>query len=155
MDDELDAAIGFPPGFGGVGFDRPRRAESLRDQPFARYAVARDVLQHGFGATIRERLVVVVRSFRGGMPLDGDAEALVVLQRLRYLIEGRVRDGFDDAVIPRELDLLFQLELVRFDDDLLVDGATVIRGRPADVGARGHVVRNTIPIRVRGAGNRG
>src|SRR3954463_2554752 len=80
------------------------------------------------------------------MPLELDAEAPVVLQRFDCLVERGKGFRIDPRRVDGELDLLLQLELVRLDDHLLVDRATVVRDGSRDVRAQVVPVRRTVVV---------
>ena len=83
------------------------------------------------------------------MPLDLYAEALVVVQGLHDFIENRERDFLKDGLVPGEVELFLQFELVPLNDNLLVGRAPPVVHRASRVGTAIDVVRNSVVVTVR------
>src|SRR5581483_3576452 len=95
-----------------------------------------------------ECLVVIVSTGGVRVTLDLYAKVLVVVQGARDVVESGKGRVFELGLIPSEIELLFQLELVALDDEIRVSGAAPIVRVAAHRGATVHTVRNSVPIGV-------
>src|SRR5581483_2585013 len=103
---------------------------------------------HRARALLRELLVARVPAVGRAVPLDLYAEPLVLVQSPNDLVQNREREVLQGGLVPGEVELLFELQLVALDDDLLVGRATPRLRRAGHVGAAIDLVGDLVLVAI-------
>src|SRR5450631_709427 len=108
------------------------------------------MLPHGLRPALGELHVVIVLAARVGVPLDPHRHGGARLQNGGDLVEQREAAGLDGRLVGVEEDLLFELDLLLGDHDVLVLlRAAVVVGRARIVGALVSGVEHAVLVVVR------